>query len=169
MLKSTWVAQPVTHLTLDLSSGLDLRVMGSSPTLGSIAVLIRKSSDLHSTQDFKAHTVKCCLKSYLLVCLYSSLCIAGTVLNAAGGRHKFTVLLQKWEGGASGAPLRMSQRVCQGFSGTDWNTSFPESRGSRPPLPKAKPKKFLLAFAPHKAPGTSGIICFLGYEIQLAF
>ena len=31
----TLVAQSVKHPTLDLSSGLDLRIMGSSPTLGS--------------------------------------------------------------------------------------------------------------------------------------
>ena len=31
----TWVAQLVEHLTPDLSSGLDLRVVGSSPILGS--------------------------------------------------------------------------------------------------------------------------------------
>ena len=30
-----WVAQLVKHLTLDLSSGLDLRVVSSSPSLGS--------------------------------------------------------------------------------------------------------------------------------------
>ena len=30
----TWVAQSVKHPTLDLSSGLDLSVMGSSPSLG---------------------------------------------------------------------------------------------------------------------------------------
>ena len=33
--KGTWVAQWVKHLTLDLSSGLDLRVVSSSPMLGS--------------------------------------------------------------------------------------------------------------------------------------
>ena len=31
----TWVAQSVERLTLDLSSGPDLRVMSSSPALGS--------------------------------------------------------------------------------------------------------------------------------------
>ena len=31
----TWVAQSVKQVTLDLNSGLDLRVVGSSPTLGS--------------------------------------------------------------------------------------------------------------------------------------
>ena len=31
----TWVAQWVKHLTLDLSSGLDLMVVSSSPALGS--------------------------------------------------------------------------------------------------------------------------------------
>ena len=31
-----WVARSVRHLTLDLSSGLDLRVMTSSPALGSM-------------------------------------------------------------------------------------------------------------------------------------
>ena len=31
----TWVAQSVKDLILDLSSGLDLRVLSSSPTLGS--------------------------------------------------------------------------------------------------------------------------------------
>ena len=30
------MAQSVKHLTLDLSSGLDLRVLSSSPTLGSV-------------------------------------------------------------------------------------------------------------------------------------
>ena len=29
-----WISQSLKHLTLDLSSGLDLRVMSSSPTLG---------------------------------------------------------------------------------------------------------------------------------------
>ena len=33
-LGGTWVAQSVKHLTLDLSSGLDLRVVSSSPMLG---------------------------------------------------------------------------------------------------------------------------------------
>jgi len=32
----TWVAQSVNHLTLDFGSGRDLRVMGLSPTLGSV-------------------------------------------------------------------------------------------------------------------------------------
>ena len=32
--KDPWVAQSVKHPTLDLSSGLDLRVVSSSPTLG---------------------------------------------------------------------------------------------------------------------------------------
>ena len=32
--RGTWVAQSVKHLTLDLSSGLDFRIMSSSPTLG---------------------------------------------------------------------------------------------------------------------------------------
>ena len=32
----TWVAQSVKHVTLDLGSGHDLRVMRSSPTLGSV-------------------------------------------------------------------------------------------------------------------------------------
>ena len=32
---SAWVAQLVKHPTLDFTSGLDLRVMGSSPVLGS--------------------------------------------------------------------------------------------------------------------------------------
>lgn len=31
-----WVAQSVRHLTLDLNSGLNLRVMNSSPVLGSM-------------------------------------------------------------------------------------------------------------------------------------
>jgi len=31
-----WVAQLVKHLTFDLSSGFDLRVMSSSPMLGSV-------------------------------------------------------------------------------------------------------------------------------------
>ena len=31
-----WVAQSVKHRTLDLSSGLALRVVSSSPTLGSM-------------------------------------------------------------------------------------------------------------------------------------
>ena len=35
-IQGTWVAQSVKHLTLDLSSGLDLRVLSSSPTLGSM-------------------------------------------------------------------------------------------------------------------------------------
>ena len=34
-LWGTWMGQLAKHLTLDLSSGLDLRVMSSSPTLGS--------------------------------------------------------------------------------------------------------------------------------------
>ena len=34
--KLAWVAQSVKHLLLDLSSGLDLRVLSSSPTLGSM-------------------------------------------------------------------------------------------------------------------------------------
>ena len=34
-LRGIWVAQLVQHLTLDLSLGLDLRVMSSSPSLGS--------------------------------------------------------------------------------------------------------------------------------------
>ena len=34
-LWGTWVAQFIKHLMLGLSSGLDLRVMSSSPTLGS--------------------------------------------------------------------------------------------------------------------------------------
>ena len=34
-LRGTWVAQSVEHLTLDLGSGHDPRVVGSSPTLGS--------------------------------------------------------------------------------------------------------------------------------------
>ena len=33
---SIWVAQSVKHLTLYLSSGLHLGVLGSSPTLGSM-------------------------------------------------------------------------------------------------------------------------------------
>lgn len=33
--RDTWVAQLVKHLTLDLSSGLDLRVGSSRPVLGS--------------------------------------------------------------------------------------------------------------------------------------
>ena len=32
--RGAWVAQLVKHLTLDLSSGLDLRVVSSSPVLG---------------------------------------------------------------------------------------------------------------------------------------
>ena len=32
----TWMAQPVRHLTLDLSSGLGLRFMSLSPALSSI-------------------------------------------------------------------------------------------------------------------------------------
>ena len=35
-LWSTWVAQSVKHLTLDLNSGLDLMVLSSSPVLGSM-------------------------------------------------------------------------------------------------------------------------------------
>ena len=31
-----WMAQLVTYLTLDISAGLDLRVVSSSPTLGSM-------------------------------------------------------------------------------------------------------------------------------------
>lgn len=31
----TWVVQSVKHLTLDLSSGFDLKVVSSGPTLGS--------------------------------------------------------------------------------------------------------------------------------------
>ena len=33
--RGTWLAHSVEHLTLDLSSGLDLRVVSSSPILGS--------------------------------------------------------------------------------------------------------------------------------------
>jgi len=33
--RGTWVAQSVKHPTLDLSSGLDLRVVSSSSELGS--------------------------------------------------------------------------------------------------------------------------------------
>ena len=33
-VRGAWVAQSIKHLTLDLSSGLDLRVVSSSPTLG---------------------------------------------------------------------------------------------------------------------------------------
>jgi len=33
--RDAWVAQSVKHLTLDLGSGHDLRVMGSSPASGS--------------------------------------------------------------------------------------------------------------------------------------
>ena len=36
MLRDTWVAQLVKHPTLDLSSDLDLRVVSSSPFLGSM-------------------------------------------------------------------------------------------------------------------------------------
>ena len=35
-LRGAWVAQLVEHLTLDFGSGHDLRVMGSSPVLGSV-------------------------------------------------------------------------------------------------------------------------------------
>ena len=35
-LRGTWVAQSVKRLTLDFSSGLDLRVVSSSSTLGSL-------------------------------------------------------------------------------------------------------------------------------------
>ena len=35
-MAGTWMAQLVEHLTLDLSSGPDLRVMSLSPTLGSV-------------------------------------------------------------------------------------------------------------------------------------
>ena len=38
----TWVTQSVEHLTLDFSSGLDLRVMNSSPMLGSTGTYFRK-------------------------------------------------------------------------------------------------------------------------------
>ena len=34
--RGAWVAQSAKHLTLDLSSDLDLRVMSSSPMLGSV-------------------------------------------------------------------------------------------------------------------------------------
>ena len=33
--RGVWVAQLIKHLTLDLSSGFDLRVMSLSPVLGS--------------------------------------------------------------------------------------------------------------------------------------
>ena len=33
---AAWVAQPVKRPNLDLSSGLDLKVMSSSPTVGSM-------------------------------------------------------------------------------------------------------------------------------------
>ena len=36
ILGGTWVAQSVKHLTLNLSSGVDLGVLASSPTLGSV-------------------------------------------------------------------------------------------------------------------------------------
>ena len=35
-IKGTWVAQPVKHPTLDLDSGLDLRVIDLGPVLGSM-------------------------------------------------------------------------------------------------------------------------------------
>ena len=35
MCRGTWVAQSVKHSTLDLISGLDLRVVSSGPRLGS--------------------------------------------------------------------------------------------------------------------------------------
>ena len=34
--KGTWLAQAIKHLTLDFSSSLNLRVMSSSSTLGSM-------------------------------------------------------------------------------------------------------------------------------------
>ena len=36
----TWVAQLVKHLTLDLRSGLDLEVVGSSPLSGSMLSVV---------------------------------------------------------------------------------------------------------------------------------
>ena len=35
LLGDAWVAQLVKHMTLDLSSGLDLKVLSSNPALGS--------------------------------------------------------------------------------------------------------------------------------------
>ena len=42
--RGAWVAQWVEHLTPDVGSSLDLRVMSSSPTLGSHGAYSRKGS-----------------------------------------------------------------------------------------------------------------------------
>lgn len=55
--RDTWVAQLVKHLTLDLSSGLDLRVGSSRPVLGSSLgmepTLKKKKKSEHRSQYTK--------------------------------------------------------------------------------------------------------------------
>jgi len=59
MYWGTWVAQSVKHPTLDLSSGLDLRVMSSSPTLGSmlgVEPTLKKKKKIKQTFPFEFYS-----------------------------------------------------------------------------------------------------------------
>ena len=56
MSAGAWVAQSVERLTLDFSSGHDLRVMGSSPALGSVLSMEPAWNSLSPLCSAPAHT-----------------------------------------------------------------------------------------------------------------
>ena len=58
----TWVAPSVKRLTLDLSSGLDLRIMSSSPELGSMPAMEPTLKKKKKKKKFFFSLVMCLVK-----------------------------------------------------------------------------------------------------------
>ena len=57
--RGTWVVQSATHPTLNLSSGLDLRVMSSNPMLGSMLSMLSMEPTLKEREREREQTGGC--------------------------------------------------------------------------------------------------------------